>query len=104
MNWKKGILNKKKKNKKRVQLKIRDFASLKFIFFKFYVCVLFKNSEDNPFAYFVFPKGSISVYSQNNQSGMLFIYESDIKREIKKENKLNRHQYMNKWDLIVKPG
>ena len=66
----------------------------------FYVCVVLESLEKPPLGYFIFPKGSLEAYTEN-RSGMLFIYESDLTGLVKMENKLNRHQYLNKWELIV---
>lgn len=67
----------------------------------FYVCVLMEDLEQAPISYFIFPKGSQEVYTESNKSGILFIYESDLKGLLTKENKLNRYQYLNRWDLIA---
>lgn len=67
----------------------------------FHVCVVLENLENTPLGYFIFPKGALKVYTED-KCGMLSIYESDISGTIKKENKLDRHQYLNKWDLITR--
>ena len=64
----------------------------------FYVYVLLDDFEKNPIAYFVYPK---EEHPNLSGSGNVGIYESDISGFIKKKNKMDRHKYLNKWDLIL---
>jgi len=66
----------------------------------FYVCVLINNVKDPPIGYFIFPKDSIETYAKD-RSGIISIFESDLEGKVKMVNKLNRHQYLNKWGLIT---
>ena len=66
----------------------------------FYVCVLFEELDKVPIAFFIFPKGTLAAYDGKG-SGMLFLYESDVHGLVKMVGKMDRHQYLNKWELIT---
>lgn len=64
----------------------------------FFVCVVFDNLDQPPIGYFVFPRDVVLSYGE---CGLFTVFESDISGDIKKVNKMNKHQYFNKWEPIL---
>ena len=63
-----------------------------------FVYVVLEDINNPPIGYFIMPQEEVAKIGKSN---MLFIFESDLKGQVKKENKLDRHQFLNKWDLIL---
>lgn len=67
----------------------------------FFVCVVLTDVQTPPREFFVFPRGAVSAIEK---SGLFVLYESDIDGEFKRSNKLDRHRFMNRWDLLTREG
>lgn len=64
----------------------------------FFVYTVFEEMSKPPIGYFIIPQEEVAKIGPSN---MLVIFESDLTGDFKKENKINRHRYLNKWEQIL---
>ena len=64
----------------------------------FFVCVVFDTLEKPPRGIFIFPRTALATLESSQGFS---IFESDLTGDFKKQNKIDKVQYLNNWQQIL---